>query len=298
MSIGTATGRWPWIIPSPSSTIRAVTSSTLWMWACPMGTSTSAMSSADVNGNAGHHLLRFPGRRAVWLRGGYGRVCHPAGADRQRACVRQGGSAGVLYKDPIKPDTYASGDFSPAYWTTAHGGTNMSVFFHLPAGSPAGSTALAYHPGRLAVRRPAPNRLRMTRTASPTPGHAPLPTAPPSTPSAPPSRSICPGRCHRCAPGFRLREVPGGHWRATCRPICCFGFFLLIFVGAPILGAINNKKRKLAIPAAQDPDRRTRHQARPDGGRSRHPDGTTARQGHDHDPVRRGQEECRHGRDA
>ena len=40
----------------------------------------------------------------------------------------------MLYKDTTNPDTYASGEFAPAYWTAAHGDTNATVIFHLPPG--------------------------------------------------------------------------------------------------------------------------------------------------------------------
>ena len=40
----------------------------------------------------------------------------------------------VLYKDSDEPATYASGDFAPAYFTTAHGNTDLAVIFHLPPG--------------------------------------------------------------------------------------------------------------------------------------------------------------------
>ncbi len=40
----------------------------------------------------------------------------------------------VLYKDTSDPTTYDSGDFAPAYYTTAHGSTDLTVVFHLPPG--------------------------------------------------------------------------------------------------------------------------------------------------------------------
>ena len=40
----------------------------------------------------------------------------------------------VLYKDTSDPTTYDSADFSPAYYTTAHGNTDLTVVFHLPPG--------------------------------------------------------------------------------------------------------------------------------------------------------------------
>ena len=47
-------------------------------------------------------------------------------------------------KDTSDPTTYDSGDFSPAYFTTAHGNTDLTVIFHLPPG--VQSQEPRYHP--------------------------------------------------------------------------------------------------------------------------------------------------------
>ena len=41
---------------------------------------------------------------------------------------------GALNKDTSDPTTYDSGELSPAYFTTAHGNTDLTVIFHLPPG--------------------------------------------------------------------------------------------------------------------------------------------------------------------
>src|SRR5512136_2534925 len=58
-------------------------------------------------------------------------VIQPGGTGNLHVTVK--GISGVLYKDPSKGESYASADFSPAYWTTAHGDTQMDVYFHFPA---------------------------------------------------------------------------------------------------------------------------------------------------------------------
>ena len=167
-----------------------------------------------------------------------------------------------------------------------------------PAGRPTAGTALPHHPGRLAVRRSSPRPPWIARTALPTPGNAPAPMAPRNIPSELPSRATTFRRAPSwCRPPFDISGILDW-FGSNGSTFCCFGFFILMFVGIPILSAIQQQETQTRLPAAQDPDRRPRHQARPDGGRSCHPDGTAARQGHDHDPVRRGQEECRHGGDA
>ena len=68
--------------------------------------------------------------------------------------------------------------------------------------------------------------------------------------------------------------------------MCCFGDFFWIAHH----GRHQRQPPQTEIPAAEDLHRGTRHQARTNGGRGRHPDGATARQGDDDDPVWRDQE--------
>ena len=74
----------------------------------------------------------------------------------------------MLYNDTNEPKTYASGEFSPAYWTTAHGATDLTVVFHLPPDMPPGEPR--YHnpaggwPGNDAPQAAYDNQNRVTYT--------------------------------------------------------------------------------------------------------------------------------------
>ena len=154
------------------------------------------------------------------------------------------GISGVLYKDPSQGEAYASADFSPAYWTNAHGDTQMDVYFHFPAevtsdqprwhstqgGWPCGDQP---ETGTDDQNRPAYAWKCATAKASTryTFG-ASFPT------------SIVPADTIVTPPAFDFGKILAG-LGGSLQTICCIGFFLLIFVGAPVLAAINNKKRKL-----------------------------------------------------
>jgi hypothetical protein len=154
------------------------------------------------------------------------------------------GISGVLYKDPSQGEAYASADFSPAYWTTAHGNTDMSVYFHFPAEvqsdqprwhSTQGGWPCSGDPqtGTDSQNRPeyawtCPNAKASTKYTF----GASFPI------------SIVPANTIVVPPAFDIGGFIAGIFK-NLQPLCCVGFFLLIFVGAPILGAINNKKRKL-----------------------------------------------------
>ena len=102
-----------------------------------------------------------------------------------------GSITGVLYPAPIpgKPTTYASGEFAPAYFTTAHGNKNLTVIFHLPPGVQPPESHLLSRTRAAGLAMPTPRRLLMHRTGSPIPGLVPPPMVPPSIPLALPSRS-------------------------------------------------------------------------------------------------------------
>ena len=155
------------------------------------------------------------------------------------------GISGVLYKDPSQGTAYASADFSPAYWTSAHGSTDMSVYFHFPAevqpDQPRWHSTQGGWPcsGDPQTGTDSQNRPEYAWTC---------PNAKASTKytfGASFPMSIVPANTIVVPPAFDFGSFIAGISK-NLQPICCGGFFLLIFVGAPILGAINNKKRKLA----------------------------------------------------
>jgi len=151
----------------------------------------------------------------------------------------------VLQKDSGEPATYASGVFAPAYFTTAHGNLDLTVIFHLPPG--VQSQEPRYHAtqgGWPCADQPSTayddqNRITYTWQCF---------TANGSTKymfgtSFP--KQYVPAEAIYTPPAF---DVSGliAFVVANFSSFCCFNFFILMFVGAPILGAINAKKRKLA----------------------------------------------------
>ena len=152
----------------------------------------------------------------------------------------------MLYKDSDEPDTYASGEFSPAYWTKAHGDTNMTVIFHLPPGVqpqesryhntkggwPCGDQPVADHDTE--------SRITYTWQCASANAYTQY-TFGTSFPKQyiPADAIVVPA-----AVSFDLGGLLSG-LGGSLQTVCCIGFFILIFVGAPILSAINGKKRKL-----------------------------------------------------
>lgn len=150
----------------------------------------------------------------------------------------------VLQKDSNEPDTYASGVFAPAYFTTAHGNTNLTVIFHLPPG--VQSQEPRYHAtqgGWPCGDQPATayddqNRITYTWQCSTADGSTQY-TFGSSFP-----KQYIPADAIYVPPAFDISGFISG-LMSNLSGICCFGFFILMFVGAPILGAVNAKKRKL-----------------------------------------------------
>jgi hypothetical protein len=151
----------------------------------------------------------------------------------------------VLYKDTTDPSTYVSADFAPAYYTTAHGDTNLTVIFHLPPG--VQSQEPRYHAtqgGWPCVDQPATgyddqNRITYTWQCATASGSTQY-TFGASFPA-----QYIPATAIYTPPAFDFSGLISGV-SANFSGICCFGFFILMFVGAPILSATNAKKRKLA----------------------------------------------------
>lgn len=150
----------------------------------------------------------------------------------------------VLYKDTSDPATYDSADFSPAYYTTAHGNTDLTVVFHLPPG--VQSQEPRYHAtqgGWPCADQPATgyddqNRITYTWQCSTASGST-LYTFGASFPN-----QYVPADAVYTPPPFDIGGFINGIM-SNLSGFCCAGFFILLFVGSPILGAINSNKRKL-----------------------------------------------------
>lgn len=154
----------------------------------------------------------------------------------------------MVYPDDDEPETYASGEFSPTWFGSryVHGSTNLTVVFHLPPGVMPQEPR--YHPARggwpcssepLAAYD---DQGRITYTwACPTANGYSQYTFGLSFP-----KQYVPAEAIVTAPAFSfdwgglLAGLAG-----SLQTICCFGFFILMFIGAPILGVINERRRKL-----------------------------------------------------
>ena len=159
--------------------------------------------------------------------------------------ISVGQISGVLYKDTSKPDTDASADFAPAYWTTAHGNTNMTVVFHLPPGVspqepryhntqggwPCGDTPAAAIDSQ--------NRITYTWQCASANGSTKY------TFGASFPKSYVPAGAIVVPAAFDIGKFLAG-LGSSLQTFCCFGFFILLFIGGPIWSAANAKKRKLA----------------------------------------------------
>jgi hypothetical protein len=188
--------------------------------------------SSDFQGDGPHGFSVDMGSHAI----------QPGGTGSVHVTVK--GISGVLSKDPSTGEAYASADFSPAYWTTAHGDTNMSVYFHFPlevkpdqprwhntqggwpcSGQPQTGTDDQNRPAYAWTCANAKASTRYTFGAS-----FPM--------------SIVPANTIVVPPAFDFGSFLSGIFK-NLQPLCCVGFFLLMFIGAPILSAINARKRKL-----------------------------------------------------
>ena len=159
------------------------------------------------------------------------------------------GITGMLYPstDAGKTDTYASSEFSPAYYTTAHGSTNLTVIFHLPPGvQPSESIYYPATGGWPCDVNPQTaldaQGLVMFTWACPNASGSSQYTFGTSFP-----KQYIPADVivvATPAPAFDIGGILAG-LAGGSQTFCCIGFFVLLFVGMPILAAVNERKRKL-----------------------------------------------------
>jgi len=149
----------------------------------------------------------------------------------------------VLYKD-TSDAAYLSGDLAPAYYTTAYGNTNLTVIFHLPPGvQPQEPRYHATQGGWPCADQPATgyddqNRITYTWQCANASGSTQY------TFGASFPKQYVPADAVYTPPPFDISGFISG-LSANLSGFCCFGFFILMFVGFPILGAVNQNKRKL-----------------------------------------------------
>jgi hypothetical protein len=160
--------------------------------------------------------------------------------------VSVGSISGVLYPstESGKTTTYASGEFAPAYFETAHGSNNLTVVFHLPVGvQPAESIYYPATGGWPCDVNPqtdldGQSRVQFTWTCPSADGSTQY-TFGMSFP-----KTYVPADVIVVAPAFDLSGFIGGVVNNS-GGLCCVGFFVLMFIVMPILGTINQRKRKL-----------------------------------------------------
>jgi hypothetical protein len=203
--------------------------------------------SADVDGNTVSISSDFQGDGPYGFAVDMGAYAIQPG-QTGRVHVRVGRIDGVLYPDDNEPDTYVSGVFAPAYWTTAHGSTNLTVSFHLPPGVMPQEPR--YHPAsgnwpcnaEPETAYDDQNRITYSWACPGANGYSKYTFG-----TSFPSQYIPAGAIvTQAAPSFNFDPFAiFGAIASNLGGFCCFGFFVLMFIGAPILSAVNERKRKL-----------------------------------------------------
>jgi len=155
------------------------------------------------------------------------------------------GSISDMFFPDTGDNTLASGEFSPAYWSTAHGNTTLTVVFHLPPGltpeqpkwhSPVRASSGDWS-GNADPQTSMDNQGRITYTWQSTSASGSTQytfgVSVPRT-SIPTSAVYQPSIWERL--GISVDTL-------TTLGVC--GCFFLLFFGTPILGIINERKRKM-----------------------------------------------------
>ena len=209
----------------------------------PNGNFDSNSISADVNGSPLSISSDFQGDGPNGFAVDMGAYAIQPGQSGS-VHVSVGRITGMFYPDTDQPDTLASGAFAPAYWTNAHGPTDLTAIFHLPPGVQPNESI--YHPatgGWPCDANPQTDhdkdgRIMFTWACATASGSSQY-TFGMSIP-----KQYIPADVIVTAPAFNFSGLISGLF-SNLSSVCCAGFFILMFVGAPILGALNQNKRKL-----------------------------------------------------
>ena len=203
--------------------------------------------SADVNGQPVSISSDYQGEGSYGFAVDMGSYAIQPGQSG-RLHVFVGSVSGMVYPDSDDPDTHASGEFSPTWFGSAyvHGSTDLTVVFHLPPGVLPQEPR--YHPARggwPCAAEPVgaySDENRITYTwACPNANGSTQYTFGVSFPKQyVPEEAIVTEPVFSIDLGAILAGLGG-----SLQTVCCIGFFILMFVGAPILGAANERRRKL-----------------------------------------------------
>jgi hypothetical protein len=157
--------------------------------------------------------------------------------------VLVGRITGVLYADS-KDNTYASGDFAPTYFGSQYvvGNTDLTMTFHLPPGvkpdEPRWHSAPSGFPSQ--PQTGLDNQGRVTYTWESAQANA----SSQYTFGASFPKTYVPADAIVTAPAFDFAGLISGIM-SSLGTILCFGFFGFMFIGLPILSAIQGQRRKL-----------------------------------------------------
>ncbi|MGA7195152.1 MAG: hypothetical protein WBW94_16145 [Anaerolineales bacterium] len=155
--------------------------------------------------------------------------------------VEVGSITGVLYPD-TSDNTYASGDFAPTYFSSQYvsGNTDMTVAFHLPPGVKTTEgrwhTAPSDFPSQPQAALDSQSRVTYTWESA-TANASSQYTFGASFP-----KSYVPSDAIVVAPAFNI-DFSG--LISDLPTISCLCFFAFLFIGLPILSAIQGQRRKL-----------------------------------------------------
>ena len=189
--------------------------------------------SSDFQGEGGSGFAVDMGSQAI----------QPGNSGKMHVYV--GRITGMVYPDSNEPDTYASGEFSPTWFGSAfvHGDTAVTVYFHFPPGvlenesryhTPKGGWPCGEQP---AASYDDQGRIMYTWQCVAN-GYTQY-TFGLSFP-----KQYVPAEAIVTAPAFDIFGFLAG-LAGGAQNFCCFGLFILMFIGSPILSAVNQRKRKL-----------------------------------------------------
>src|ERR1700690_594198 len=157
--------------------------------------------------------------------------------------VLVGRVTGVLYPDS-QDNTYASGDFAPTYFGSQYvsGNTDLTMTFHLPPGvkpnEPRWHSAPSGFPSQPATGLDSQGRVTYTWQSSQASASSQY-TFGASFPA-----TYVPAGAIVTAPAFDFNGLISGIM-SSLGTILCIGFFAFIFLGLPIISAIQGQRRKL-----------------------------------------------------
>ncbi len=209
----------------------------------PNGSFNMSTVTADVNGNnvdVSQSDYQGNGSGFAVVMGQY--TIQPGASGSVHVYI--GSIAGVLYPD-TSDNTYASADFAPTYFDShsVSGNTDLTVTFHLPPGVKPNEPRWHSSPSGFASQPQtgidSQNRVTYTWQSAGANAYTQYTFGASFPKSYVPDSAIV---------QTSIFDVLGGIFSfliAGLGNILCFGFFAFMFIGLPIIGAIQGQRRKL-----------------------------------------------------